>query len=87
MRTPLRYATRFAVILAVLWIASLMVAPVGQRPGPYVSALATLTVSQVTATPPPCNGTVCGPGGVNCRVFGSIRCEMVGNHCKNVNCV
>jgi hypothetical protein len=90
MNRPLVLALRFMAIMAALLVVTVIFAPSSPKSSPYISALGDLTAGSALAAPKPqpCNNMTCGPGGINCRDFGTnVHCTVKANGtCRSSTC-
>ena len=87
MRRSIRFAVRFLVLVALLAAIPMLVAEPTSR-GPYMSALADLTVTSASAAST-CNNKGCTAGpGISFKCVSNTGTNCTSNHfdCSNTAC-
>ena len=79
-------ARRILIVLALAVVAQALLAPSASVPGPYLSALSSLTVGATTAAPINCPNNSCG-GRKGCRSDHSFYCTLGSTGCTTGKCL
>lgn len=88
MVRSIRIVVRLFAVVAVLTAVGLLLEPLDEARGPYLSALSYLATPAMAQ--PGCNFTICGPGGLLCRSMNpppNFNCAISsGGQCHDHPC-
>jgi hypothetical protein len=86
MRTALKLAGRFLLIVAVVALIQLTLAPSAPAQSPYASALSNLSAGPAFAYPINCPNNSCG-GKKGCRSDHGFYCTLSNGSCQTSKCL